>query len=426
LLLSFRQIFFKSSSKWIIPILLISFNSLAFEKKQQVILLVPNDPRPGLYELEISHNSHKKIISKIILRHPPFKFIPPSSGKYFWRVRSKKNNKWGPFSEYKEIVRPVSKLDGPLMLYPQNGLKLNLRAKKNFITFKWKKPSNEIDYAILIFEAPDKKPVKTLPVVGKLTNIIFPMKSSHYWWQIVAKDREGKIISTEEKYKFTVRSLRPKSKTQIILRVDIAQSSSSYQQTIDDRSFSDIDQNSSFSGQNLRSSIEYWPKKWKNQNALAFGIDYTSLSSPEGRLTNREIIGEYGQSLIKNIRSKHQVFYGLHFSQIALESKEIEGHSFNLTYGSLRYYYQRLIGEKFSFDLSSEIMFLLQYKFETPALRLRPGFNYRVSKYWWLSAFAGFERSSSGPYYSEGGFNGNLDISMQHIRYGIGLKYNYY
>ena len=391
-------------------------------------------PEGATYEVEIAKTPGAKALVKQQLQQTTIDFKVPKPGTYYWRVRYKEGDRWSPFSEYDEIKAEdkILLIKSPLMVSPAQDAKAKLENEKGDVTFTWNTPYPDFEYSLEIYSSPTGQPLKVIPVTGNSKTLKFRDKPSTFYWRIVAKSTYGNITRDETKYRFSIASTQPapevtKSKFgkigDIIVTGLVSQTSMSYDQKIDDSTIPGIDKDISLSGQTFWLNAEYWPVFGKGKHGMSLGMDYATLSSGSSKYTETELIVEYARMFKKDERNTHKGFVGIHSSQVDLRIDSSTQSNYSVSYLSARYLFNRVLNDKWSLDLNSEILVLMQADLAAPSLRLRPMAQYKLRKNLWLNGFLGFERNVAKPKYDESGVRGNLTINTQNIHYGLGLTW---
>ncbi len=395
-------------------------------------------PANATYEVEIANTPGGKTVLKKQVTGNSVDFKVPRPGTYFWRVRYQEGGQWSPFSDYDEIqVEDKAQLvERPLMVSPYAEAQPKL-GKNGEITFTWQTPYPDFEYSLEIYSSLVGEPIKVIPVTGETSKTLkFKNKPSSFFWRVMGKSKHGNLTKDTTKYRFTIVPEEPVvpvvakesswKKGDLILTGLISQTSMSYDQEIDNSNFQQINKEVNLSGQTFWLNAEFWPTSFGNgKHGISLGLDYASLSSGESSVKEMEFTGEYGRLLAKSEKNTHKGFIGIHHSTLDLSIDANTKSNFSVSYLSGRYNFNHILTDKWSLNLNSELLVLLQTDLAMPSIRLRPMAQYQIRKNLWANAFVGFERNIAKPNYDESGAKGNLTINMQNIHYGLGLTWQH-
>lgn len=376
------------------------------------------------YELEIRERGNDKLILRKELKVNRFDFSIPHPGTYTWKVRQKRGETWGPFSNDVEIFveDKISVLKDPLML--------KTTVKDDDVTFYWSEPYDDFQYELEIYKKGSKTPMISLPVKGGVKTMNLRRKDEKLFWRVKAISGYGNKNANQKKYLIPLEgeqligkvASKESSKEQIIWRAYGYQTQSSYEQKADDAVLEAANESLSLTGLSLESNLEWWPNRLKNKYGAQAGFRMHQLTDGENDMNETEFSFEVGYQPQPTIR-RHKFFTGFNYSVVNLLFAETEG-NYSRAYVTFRHHYQKMFSPKWGLDMDTALLLPVQFDITAPSFRLRPALSWYFKPNWCLQGTLSYERNTLNPVYDESGLKGKLDVTSSFLSLGLGITWH--
>lgn len=380
---------------------------------------------PGAtYEIEISKSTPENVIIREQVDVPKYKFIVTGPETFYWRVRSRKNNEWSPFSEFAvmEVEDRLKRISDALMISPVDGTTLDSSDEKPTIEFTWKEPDARASYFLEISTQPDGSKPRVISVKGGSYRVAFKKLPKQIFWRVFAESKYKTRTSNSEYYRITTAEPDPDSKENLPGKFILRGAGYMIQsKNVMDFSSADLEKrDETLTGPVFEFNAEYLPGRWKHKRSINAYLRYLSLSSAETNLSEQKLGLEYGWLTSPEKAIKHNFYAGLHFyDNMSFKfGSDING-NYNLMFISGRYLYRRPLTEKVNFEFTAGLQ-LPKIGFN-PLIVLRPGINYKLKEDLWLDGFLILERLSHE--LKDTANNNNVKIQYQNVGLGAGLTY---
>lgn len=397
-------------------------SALAQEEGDGIVELSWEDTPGTSYEIEI-YDENKKLLTKRLTDKSDIKFKVGKPGTYLWRVRSKFNNRWSPFSDFEEIeaADKVSLITSPLMKSPSTNSSIELAEKNNTIPFSWDAPYPEFKYYLELFaRETDTKPFKIYKLTGNQKNLKFKNTPSTFWWRVVAESKYSNRSANLQKYKFSIIQPPPGL---FFINTNLLYSMTNYKQQVDSQELEIINSNHSLSGPTLDLYSEFWPGKWNKEKGFAAGFQLASLSSGANKFSSMEFVGEFGKKFKQTEITSHTGFIGFHYLNCTIDVGEVISANIDVPFASARYVFSKIINPKYSTNFNAEMLLALQSDFVRPTFKLKQLLNYHWKENALLNLVFEFRNRVITAPYEEDSLSGDLTVTTQDLSIGFGATW---
>jgi hypothetical protein len=377
---------------------------------------------PGAtYELEIARGQERQIIQRESLTENHYKFFIPGPENYYWRVRVSKDGRWGPFTEYAEIMvqDKIMLYKKPLMKTPPHRQAVKMKTSRPEIKLTWNEPFPRAKYFLEIYSHPKKKPLKTLQVKKGEQVVQFKQVPKRFFWRVYGQSQYNNQTANEEKFQTDIipddQSFWPKG--DYLARFAAFPSKANLKV---DSASQNVTEDVDLTGAMADFNFEFFPKRYRN-NSFNFSFRYMTASSGDSELQEQKLGAEMGFRLKNDSPSLHMVYLSYYLvRQFDFNlGTDVEA-TYSASFVGSRYLYRKPLSEKTKLELNAGVQIPAAINF-TPSIILRPGLNYQLSKKWWLDSFLLLERYFTKPEVT--GQGDDAEVTLMNMGAGLGFTW---
>lgn len=390
-------------------------SGLAFAAKYKHTINWSETP-DSIYYIEISEGQPDNIIEKKVIKESSFELLTDRAGVYFWRYRSKTNNKWGPYSGYTPVTFKDSSVveNKALMIFPLDGEEVLYKNNKLTVDFTWDEVDSESVYFLELYFDKKEAPSRVMSVSGGRFSLKLKKIPEQLYWRVFRKKKNGEFVYNNKK-KFEVKLFPAreefKPSENFLLNLNISQAQSAF--SFDAPTYK---KDESFTGQMLEFNGEYFPKFWKRKRSVNFYFRNTSFAKDDLEVSNKKFGLEFGLSVGDDPSVHHQFYLGYQFINTIEMSfgTELET-DYDQGFFTGRYLYRNQFSNRFAVEMNAGLQL---GSFSTvPSFILRPGLNFLLKENLWLTGFGFYEK-----YLSEiDDSSRSATVTIEQTNNGIGL-----